>query len=317
MPGGVDAADPSRPVGDLQSIVSGDLDEQPGSTAGEFGHGLRAFAATDHLDDARIQALAGGGPEGQHSGYGVTGVPDVLEAQHHQGLVRRIGHQPHSRLKHDGERAFASDEHPAQVEPALGQQVLKRIAGDLPAEPPEFSADGSQFGAHQRPQRVGFRRGRRAVSAEVQPCAGACDDVELCHIVRGTSVGKRARTAGVVADHPPHRAAAVGGGIGTEPQAVGQRDLLQGGVHRAGFHDRGAGLDVELQHPVEVAAEVDHHAAADGVAGDGGAGAAWGEGDAAVPADLEGGENLVQVPREDDRRGLHSVQGGIAGVDRA
>ncbi len=55
---------------------------------------------------------------------------------------------------------------------------------------------------------------------------------------------------------------------------MGERHLLERGMHGAGFHNGGPALGVELQDPVEVAAEVNDDPAADRVSGQGRAGAA-------------------------------------------
>ncbi|KRF08714.1 hypothetical protein ASH00_03165 [Arthrobacter sp. Soil782] len=90
---------------------------------------------------------------------------------------------------------------------------------------------------------------------------------------------------------------------------------MQGGVDSAGFDDGGPAFGVELQNTVEMATEIDHHPAADRVARQRGPGAARREWDATFPADLERGEHLVEVAREDDGGRLDPVERGIARVD--
>ncbi len=83
-------------------------------------------------------------------------------------------------------------------------------------------------------------------------------------------------------------------------------------MDRAGFDDGRAGLDVEIQDPVQVAAEVENDAGPDGVTGDGRAGAARRKGNTAFTADLQRSEDFVQVSRKNDSRRLHPVQRRIA-----
>ena len=189
--------------------------------------------------------------------------------------MRGIGDQPDRRAEHQRQRALAADQRPGHVEAALGQQVLQRVAGDLPAEPAELGADRRELAVHQPPEVVEGARRRCAVQAQPLPAAG--DDVEADDVVRGPAVAQGAGAAGVVADHPADGAAVVGARVGSEAQAARLHGPLQRRLHDARLDRRRPGLDVDVEHPRQVPAGVDDHAGPDGVAGDRGARAAHGQ----------------------------------------
>ena len=110
----------------------------------------------------------------------------------------------------------------------------------------------------------GGRRGPPRVHG--QPRAAAGEHVERQDVVAGAPVGQRARPARVVADHAADRAARVGRRVGAEAQAVRCGRRLQRRLDRARLDDGGPRRGVEVQHPVEVAAEVQDDAGTDRVA---------------------------------------------------
>jgi hypothetical protein len=72
-----------------------------------------------------------------------------VEPEYDEAAVLWRGDQGDGCLGDDGQRAFASDEEPGDVEAVLRQQRLQGIAGHPPHEGAELGADGGEVGAHQ------------------------------------------------------------------------------------------------------------------------------------------------------------------------
>ncbi len=303
-------------VDDLGHAVPGQLDHQPGIALGQLRDDGGGHVAQP-LDDARVQPLDGGGGVGEQARRGIGGVGDRRVAEDHQPAVRRVGDQPHGRTEDHRQGALAADEGAGHVEAALGQQVLERVARDLPAEPAQLRADRGQFPLDQAVQLAEDAGARARAAAEPQPFAGPGDDVEADHIVRRPAVAQRSRATGVVADHPADRAAVVRARVGAEPQAGGLRRGLQRRLDQARLDHRRAGFGIDAQHPVQVAAGVEDDARTDRVARDGGPRAACGQRDAEGAAHLQRRDDLVGVPRADDRPWEHAVERGVGGVQGA
>ena len=70
----------------------------------------------------------------QDAGHGVRRGGHVRISQHGEHAVPRLLDKAHGSAYHHGESPFAADQRAPDVEPVLGQQVLKRVAGDLAAE---------------------------------------------------------------------------------------------------------------------------------------------------------------------------------------
>ena len=305
--------------GHLPLLLAGHLHQQPPGATGHRGQPGRAVPVSHGVDDAAVQSLAGGGVQGKQGGYGVGGVGHGRVAECHEEALRRFGDQAQRGAENDRESALAADESPHLGPRVLRQQVLQGVAGNLPGEGAELRAHAGEVGGDGPAgggERGWLRRGRGGVGGEPQPLPGAGHGVEGEHIVAGAPVAEGTRAAGVVADHAADGAPVGAGRVGSEPQPVPGGGPLQVGVHDPGLHGGGAGLRVEVDDPVEVTGQVEHHARSDGVPGDGGAPAADGQRHAEVAAHLQGGDHLLGVPGEGHRGGHDPVQGGVGGVQR-
>ena len=179
------------------------------------------------LHHPRVEPLDGGRAVGEERGRGVGRLGHRRVAEHDEPAERGVGDQPHRRAEHHGERALAAHQGAGDVEAALGQQVLERVARHLPAEAAELRADRGQLARHELVQIAEDARAG-AVRPEVQPLARAGDDVERHDVVRRPAVAEGPGAAGVVADHPADRAAVVRARVGPEAQAVRPGRRLQG-----------------------------------------------------------------------------------------
>ena len=271
------------------------------------------------VGDPLVQPLAGHEWVLQQCGYGVCGVGHRRVAQDRQRPGRGVLDQTHRRVEHDAEGALGADQEAVEPTAVLWQQVLEGVAGHLAPEAAELGAGDLEVpvdrgastsvveepllacveDALARPKRASRNHWRARHRAVGQQHGQRLD------VVHGAAVAEGARAAGVVADHPADRAAGVRRRVRAEPQAGRDGQTLQRGVHDSGLHPCGARLPVELEHPVQVPAGVDHDPGTDRVAGDGGAGAPHRERRAVLARDGERGRDLV------GSRGRTTTCGGI------
>jgi hypothetical protein len=105
-----------------------------------------------------------------------------------------------------------------------GHEVLERIARHLAPESPELGRDRLDLAAGE-----GIKPGDEGIEAELiggagpKPSTRAVEDVERDDVGGRGAIGHGVSAAGVVADHAAHRAAGVGGGVGSEAQPVDPR----------------------------------------------------------------------------------------------
>ena len=237
----------------------------------------------------------------------------VAQRQHRRGA--RDVTQGDGCLRDRRERAFAADEELREVRLVLRQQVLQRVGRRLAAEATELRADDGQV---LRGQLAQARNGVEAL-AGCELSTHAVDDVHLHRDVDGAAVGDGVRTARVVADHSRDRRAALRRRVRSEPQAVRAAGLLQLAHEDARFDPRGLRGRIDLQHPVEVAGEVDDEAGADRVARLRGTAAARGDRHLVAAGHVEEGHDVLGRLGEgndlrDDAvvRGVHRVFGPAA-----
>jgi hypothetical protein len=194
----------------------------------------------------------------------------------------------------------------------LGQQVLQRVTG-ISARPV------GQFGTDQRAV-VTFEirhRSRQLSGAGYQARTVGQRYDELLDGLCGSAPGHRVRPAGVVADHPAERAAAVRGRVRAEAQAVPSGGGLQRVEHESGLHPRQPRHRIEVEHRVEVAGEVEDHAGTDGVARYRRAGAPRGERHVQLAADADDRGHVLNTLWQDDGARRHPVVRRVGGIERA
>jgi hypothetical protein len=208
------ARDPDRICGceKLVEVVAGELHEQPAAPSGQFGHRCRATCRGNHVGDPTIEPFARNRGERQDVRDRVRGGDHVGEAQDDHDSVGRILDEPNVGLEDDTEGSLRADQRLGDVEALLGQQVLERVSGDLPAEPSELGPDrrqGTGDGVAQLIQRRGVRVLLRGEGPGADVLTGRGQQVEPPNVVTGAPVSQCAGTARVVADHSPDRAPGV------------------------------------------------------------------------------------------------------------
>jgi hypothetical protein len=285
-------------------------------------------AAPPHgVEDLHVDALARQWPELQDRRGLVGRGGQVVEAHQHQAAGGGRLDQGDAGLQHHRAGALAAHQRAGQVKAPLWQELLQRVAGHLPREAPERSADGLPPGHRQLAQggvqladttaghdralcRLGRGRAGGHAGAVVQ------QQLQRDHALGRPAPGNRVRAAGVVADHAAERAAAVGGWVRPHVQAVDGGGAAQVVEDHPRLGPGDAPLRVDLDDPVQMAGAVDHHAAADRLPGDAGPAAAEGQRHARLAAGRQRGLDVGGVAREDDAQRHAAVQRGVAGVLR-
>ena len=125
------------------------------------------------------------------------------------------------------------------------------------------------------------------------------------------------RAAGVVADHSADGAAVVGGRVGRKGQLDGFRLVAQRVEHHARLHAGESSLRVELEDPIHVLGEIEHHGDIAALAGQAGACSARQNRGAVFAAGRHGSHHVVGIARHDQADGNLAVVRSVGGVHRA
>ena len=105
------------------------------------------------------------------------------------------------------------------------------------------------------------------LSGEGSGLAGGVEDVEAVEVAAGVAVFEGVGAGGVVGDHAADGGAVAAGGVGAYLFAVGGELAVELIEDDAGLDGDLVGVEVEVQQTVEVSAEVDDDAVAQGFTG--------------------------------------------------
>ena len=257
--------------GRRHQVLATHLDQHPGPPGGQPGVDRgAAHLAGQPVDELVVDRLHRQRAVRQHRRHAFGRGDRIGEAQHAQHPRGRQRGQRHRRAQRRGEPALAAAQQRGDVVAAFGQQLVQRVAGDLPGELPEPPPDHRLVGVDESGEvtvqlPLGTRQlGQRAtVAVRGERGAGAVGQQHLqrAHVVGGGAPRHRMRAARVVGDHPAQRGAAGRGRVGAERQLVWFGRGQQMGEHHPGLDERGAGGGVDVEDVVDVARRVDHHAA--------------------------------------------------------
>ena len=269
--------------------------------AAEVDHG-----AVDEFDGFGVK-----GDEVLAGGHGGAEAGELADPQDFAGLD---GVQLELDLGGEGEGAFGADEEAGEVGTGEGFEVVAADAAELLGEA------GGDFGGFL------FAEGAQAgdelgglVGAFAEAVAGAVseDGGDGNDVVGHEAVADGLAAAGVVGGHAADGAAAVGGGVDREEQAM----RFEGGVEvaedDAGFDDGAAAHRVDVDDTAEVLGAVDDEGVVDGLAALAGAAAAGEDGDAGFTGDGDGGGDVFNAFGDDHADGHHLVDRGVGGVAAA
>ena len=183
------------------------------------------------------------GANGMSSGTASPAAIDVAVTQHQQHALLRTAHEADFRLQREHARAFAAHQRARHVEAVFRQQLIEVIARHAALDLRKTRAYQFRVSVAQRLQSgVDFAAPAAAqddlrefgIGGRADPHAHAVvrQDFQRLDVLDRLAGHYRVRAARVVADHAAQRAAAVGGRIGAEGQAV----LLR--AHRAAHRTR-------------------------------------------------------------------------------
>ncbi len=280
-----------------------------------------------------VHALAGDAARRHHVGHVVGSREHVRVAHHDQGPGGRAVHQPQLRLEDGGQRGLGADERARDIEAVLGQQRRQVVARDAPGDVGEAGTDLVRVPvtqvAHAAVDLSDTTRRRdglcqRAIigGADRQARSVVGEDVELEHVVLGSTGHHRVHAARVVADHAAEGAVGVGRRVGPEGEVMDLGCVAQLVEHDAGADPCGASIGVEVDQRIVVLrmVEDDRHVA--GLAGQARAAAAGHDRDVVGPAHLDRRDHVVGITGHDhaDRhlavvRGIGAVRRTAAGVE--
>ena len=203
--------------------------------------------------------------------------------RHIVGARKRVGvTQPHQRAllwtldqfqrggKDRHARALSTHQRAGHMETVFGEKLLEVISGDAPGNPGIALADECGVSVPDFAQALIDGAATPALaddglqialagSAHFHARAVVEQDVELFNVVHGLAGKQRMCSAGVVANHPAQRAAAVRGGIGDEGEVMGFRLAAQSVEHHAGLDAGQMARRVELEYLFHVFAEIENH----------------------------------------------------------
>ncbi|MGX1222642.1 hypothetical protein RKD42_003901 [Streptomyces ambofaciens] len=306
------AHDRLRTRAGLSPRLAARLHEQPRPAPGQQGRGR-------HRHQVHRHPLHRQRPERQQPGRRFRRARLVGVSQHRQRTRAGRLDQPYDRLGQHAQRALRAAEGAGHVRAPFREQGVQRVTGDTAREVGEAGAQAGQVAVHEVAQAL---RRPGPLLPEPQPPPPRGQHAQLAHAVRRRAPGHRVGAAGVVADHAAERAAAVGGGVGAEAQAVRGGGVLETVEDQARLDDGRTRLGIESDQPVHVPGEVQHHAGARRLPGDRRPAAPRHHRYAELPAHLQYRGHVVGVPRRHDTerdppvvRGVHGGQRPGGGVE--
>ena len=240
----------------------------------------------------------------------------------------RAGDQPELRLEDDRAGALAADEGAREIESMLGQQFVQVVAGHTARNAREARPNLVRVAiAHGAKRRIDLAAASAAAHDGVELRVGRRSDgqqrpvveqdLQLFDVVDRLARQQGMGAARVVADHAAQRAAAVRGRIGPERQLVHLGGVPQRVEDDARLHAREPALGIDLEDPVHVLREIEHHGDVAALAGEAGAGAARQDRRVERAARRHRRDHIVRVAGDDEADRDLAVVGAVGRVERA
>ena len=285
-------------------------------------------ARAQAADDAFVEPLGRNRPERQELRHRIARAIDVGEAEHQQHARRRTLYEFCLRLQRERAGALAADQRARNVETVLRQQLVEVVARHAALDFRKARANQvGVFVAQRLESRIDFAAPaagaydlRKLVLAgradpQAQPVVG--QDFERLDVLDCFARHHRVRAARVVAYHAAQRAAAVGGGIGAEGEAMLLGRVAQRIAHHARLDQRRLRARVDRQHPVQVFRGVDDDRDIHALAVLRSAAAAHQDRRAELAADFDRSGNIVHAFRQHHADRRLAVVRGVACVGGA
>jgi hypothetical protein len=248
----------------------------------------------------------------------IAGLKRIGVADHQQGAKARARHQPHAGAQDQHAGALGVDQRAGDVEPVLGQECLQVVAGDPPGDVREAAADQVRVAVAQVPQSAVNRAPATAcfdlalevglahwTNSEAQAVVG--ENLQLLGVVRRLAAHHGVGAAGVVADHTAEGAVLVRRWIGSQRQMMLLGCVAELVADHAWLDPGCAPVGVCLRDVVDVLGEVDDHRNVAALSGEAGATTSAEDRHPMLMADRDGGNDVVQVARDDDADGHLAV----------
>ena len=257
---------------DLGLGVARHLDQQDaaGRALDEVGQVLEADAGAAALDHDAVDQLDRRDRMLERRDGAFGGFDQRPEVRRREALQLRQLVQLQLGLGDDGQRALGADDHARDVHrPGVVHEVVEVVAGDAAHDLREAPLDLRRLLHADTPQLAVDvalqRRGRSSFASSAAPSSDSNvvergvgeDGVEAEDVVDRLAVDDGVRAAGVVADAAADRRAVLRRGVDAVEQAVRRQLAVELGQHDAGLGAHPSLLDVDLEHVVHGAREVD------------------------------------------------------------
>ena len=309
----------------LLLVLAGELDQQEGAgrAADEPADGAAVnrdvarqvdHRAVDQLDSRWAEL-----DDGRRRLHRRAQCREVANAEHRVGRDRL---QRQLDLGKGGEGAFGTDQQVRHVVPGR-RNCVDVVAADPAQQLRNARRDLRRFpfrqAAHLLHQGQVFRRPLESrqiagPSAKTDRAAVRQHRVDGRHVVHHVAVSDRAGAAAVVARHAADRRAAGCRDVDREEQSVRLERPVQRVEHDARLHPRPSRRRIDVDDPIQVLGEVQHHGGADGLAALRRAGAARQHRDVFLGGDGDGGLHVGDGFRHDYAERLDLIDRGVRRV---
>src|SRR4029453_10021574 len=221
------------------------------------------------VHDRAFESLQADWLERENLGDMIGGGKRVAVAKRNESPMLRARDQLQLGFEHNRAGPLGPDKRPGNVEASLREELVEVVAGDSPGNVRIALAYLRRVSISNPPQpvvdfaaaspRVDDRVELAVVrSADGQLGAVVKQDAELFDVVDRLASKQTVGAAGVVADHPAERAAAVGCRIRSERQVKRLGSIPKGVQHHSRLNAREPLARIDLEDLVHVLREVQH-----------------------------------------------------------
>ncbi len=288
----------------------------------------RQLLAQHVVDQQAIEAFQTDRLVREHCWHVIGGNEGIGKAKRHQPSMLGAVLQHAVRLQHGDAGALRPDQCAGYVKPVLRQQLVEVVSGNSPRDLRKTLADELAVGIPNPGQagidlppasaagddRLQFRfRGR----ADCEPGAVVQQNIERLDVIDRLAAHERVYATGVVADHPPERAAAMGSRVGRERKIVDFGGIAQPVEHDARLNPRELSRRIQFQNRVHVFGEVHDHGHIAALSGKTGPASPGKNRCAQFPAGGHRGRDIRLIQGQNQANRHLAVVGSVGGVQGA
>ena len=235
-------------------------------------------------------------------------IRELADAEH---FARLDGGELEFDARREGQRALTAHQNARQI---AALQTVEIIAADAPQHVGEARCDLRRLARAEIAQQGDQRGGVGHVRPEAMPRSVGENGVDGLHVVGHQPVADGFRAAGIIRRHAANGAAAVGGGIDGEEQAVFFQRRVEMAEHNPRLHHRPPRLRIDGDKAAEMFGAVDHQGMIDRLPALAGAATACQHRNTGLSRDLQGGGDVFDPLRHDHAHRHGLIDGGIGGV---